>query len=725
MTTEIEVTDGSGRVIEVLEFADNTPQAEIDRAMADYQRMAEARRRAQQPRTPRQAPPPPPAYGQSRDAQTEIEQGLATFNRGIPFAADVTNVVAGIDGAIRGDGFMEGYRAQQQRNQDLTQDFRTRRPRAAAFTEGSGNALPVLATGGAAAPQAVAGQTAARGFPLFVQQSARAGTVGAASGAVYGGATGDAPNLDNWQERLGRANEGAVLGGALGVATPGAVNVVGAGASRLGEAIEPAWRGALRMAERLPTPRPNSVGMSGGNLQARPPAGGALRPAPVAPVEEPGRIATLADRARMTSEDVAAAGERARRLPGGERLVDVFEDAGVRQLRPIVQAPGQTGQAAAQAAEARFNDAPEVITSALRRRLGVGETRQQAMASLDADYQRISADLYNPIWQTPLAPERVLRMQQQTEPLLRTPIMQRAVQQADDLFQNDIGLGLVRGSIDDHQGRWLHYVKMGLDDVIRRGRRDGSIEGNLYRQATEARAQLLRIMDDNLDGYQTARDQWAGRAAAEDALDEGAEFLTMLPEEVAARRAQMSSFELQHARIGFADAVRRAVRGQVVGNRNVANGIMNDPDAQRAMVYLFDDPAQAADFLDLLNTQNRLMRNANQWGTGSQTFGNQEYGADGVMAAVAEAGGHVMGGRFGQAVNVTGRRIANAVTGSMVERSNNRFGRDLLQRVDTQESRAFLDEVVNILRHREAQRAATDAAVAPTAAAGGAQQGRD
>jgi hypothetical protein len=722
----IEVEDADGTIIE---FPDGTPTQDILGVMRRRNQEREARQRAPNPgglaASARRAIGPTPQRGQSRDIQTEFTQTLASINRGIPFAQDVQNVIRGGVSMAQGGTFQEGVEQQRQENRELQSDFRTRRPYAAAFAEGTGNAVPVIATMGTSAPATVTTQTAARGLPLFTQQTVRGGATGATWGGVYGAGTGDAPNLDNWEDRLDRANEGAALGGAFGAATPAVVN-----AAR--PIIEPAWRatmragGALgRVAQGIPTPAPNSVGMSGGNLQARPPGGGSLRPPPAEPVQAPGRLATLADRAQMSSDDVASAGERARRLPGGERLVDLFEDAGVRQIRPLVQSPGQTGQSAAQAADARFNDAPDVIVSALRRRLGVGETRQQAMASLDADYQRISADLYNPIWQRPMAPEQALRMRQQTQPLLSTPIMRRAITQADDLFQNDIGLGLVRGSIDDHQGRWLHYVKMGLDDVIRRGRRDGSIEGNLYRQAMEARTQLLRIMDDNLEGYQTARNQWAGRAAAEDALDEGAEFLSMLPEEVAARRAQMSDFELQHARIGFADAVRRAVRGQVVGNRNVANGIMNDPDAQRAMVYLFDDPAQAADFLDLLNTQNRLMRNANQWGTGAQTFGNQEYGADGVVAAVAEAGGHVMGGRFGQAVNVTGRRITNAVTGGMVERSNNRLGRDLLQRVDTQESRAFLDEVVNILRQREAARRAADASVAPAAAATGSQQGRD
>jgi hypothetical protein len=467
--------------------------------------------------------------------------------------------------------------------------------------------------------------------------------------------------------------------------------------------------------------------MSGGNLQARPPGGGSLRPPPppAEPVPEAGRLATLADRAGVTSDDVAAFGERARTRQGGERLVDAFDDAGVRQLRSMVQTPGRTGQAATEAAEQRFNEAPEVIMSALRRRLQVGETRASAMARLGDDYRRMSAELYQPIWQTPMAPERVARLQQTMQPLLETPIMTRAIQRADDMIANDSGLGIISGGPDEHFGRWLHYVKMGLDDVISAGRRDGSLASNAYRQANEARAQLLRMMDENIPGYNEARRQWAGTAAAEDALEEGAQFLRMLPDEVQARRAQMTPFELEHARIGFADEVRRAVRGQVTGNRNVANGIVNDPDAQRAMAYLFDDPAQAAEFLDIVNSQNRMMRNASQWTGGSQTAGNLAYSGEDALQIAANAGGAAARGDVGGTVQRVIGGAANLATAGAVERSNNRFGEVLLRRIDNTEARAFVEEVVNILRQREAARRAADASVAPAAAATGSQQGRD
>jgi hypothetical protein len=665
-----------------------------------------------------------PQRGQSRPIGQEVEQTLAAINRGIPFAQDLVNVAGGAREALSGGSFQEGFQAQRERNAALTQDMRVRRPNAAAFAEGTGNALPMALSAPAAAP-AIAAQGAARGFPLLMQQSGRAAATGAGAGALYAGGTGDA-QMEDWSERLDRANQGGALGAGLGAVAPSAVNTVGAVArpawERLARPAAEAVTGALR---RATTPAPNVLGSTGGNLftgGGRTP--GALRqPPPQEPIPEANRLVRLADRARMSSTDVERFAERARAQPGGQVLVDAFDDAGVRQLRPIVQSPGRTGQLAAETAERRFNEAPPIITDALRRRLQVGETRTEAMRRLNEDYARMSAQLYNPIWERSVTPQQSQALRSSTESLMQSPIMRRAIKRADELFANDTSLGLVRGTPDENLGRWFHYVKMGLDDAVSSGRRDGSLASNALRQANEARAQLLRAMDENIPGYQQARQQWAGTAAAEDALDMGAEFLRMLPDEVAAARARMTPFELEHARIGFADEVRRAVRGQVIGNRNVANGIMNDPDAQRAMAHLFDTPEQAAEFLDIVNTQNRLMRNAGQWGTGSQTQGNQAYEAEGAAAAVAEFGGDLIGGRWGSAVNRAGRQIGNAVTGGVVERSNNRFGEVLLRRIDNEEARGFVNEVVRLLREREAARAGTTAAAPAAGAATGAGVG--
>lgn len=558
-----------------------------------------------------------------------------------------------------------------------------------------------LQRGVAAAAPTLERMATGRGLGAFGAQTVQSGVTGAGAGAVYAANT----------RGIEAAPEGALMGGAFGAAAPAAVNIA--------RPIVTGPLNAIAAAGRRIQVDPNALGSNAGNVRIRPPA---QPPGPRPPSGALGRGVTLAERARMGSEDLA---RRSSAAPEGAAVVDLFGDTGVRTLRPIAQAPGTTGARATQVAEDRFNEAPSIIMNALRRRLGVGESRMQAMARLADDYRAVGANMYRPIFERPMTAEHRAGLEEGINPLLQTPLMQRAIARADELFANDQGLGLVDGPADAHFGRYVHYLKLAVDDMISAGRRDGSLASNQLRQAMEIKTRLLAAMDANMPGYQQARAQWGGLAAAEDALDAGADFLTMLPEEVAASVRGMTPFELHHARIGVSDAVRRAVRGQVVGNKNVTNGVVNDPDAQAAIANVFDTPEQAAEFLDVVNSQNVLMRNAGQWGTGSQTQGNQAYQADGVVAAVADAGGDIVGGRWGNMVNRAGRQIGNLVGNDIVERSNNAFGDQLLNPVRGPEARAFVGEVIRILREREAARAATAATGRTTGAAAGQRGGGD
>ena len=432
------------------------------------------------------------------------------------------------------------------------------------------------------------------------------------------------------------------------------------------------------------------------------------------------RGVTLADRARVGADDLTA---RASSAPEGAAVVDLFGDAGVRTLRPIVQAPGQTSDLAANVAERRFAEAPARIVGALRRGLSVGESRSQAIQRLQNEYQSASAQNYRPLWEQRMTAEQRQALERQLAPYADIPAFRRARARAVKIFETDRANGVVEGGIEDNFARWAHYLKMGLDDASNFSSRPQSgIGANELRGIRDMRSRVVAAIDEAVPGYREARGRWAGIASAEEALDTGAGWVRMLPDEVAASRAEMTPFELEHARIGLADEIRRMVRGQVVGNKNVANAI-NDPDMQQAIANAFDGPEQAADFLDVVNSSNRLMRNATAWGGGSQTQGNQAYQADGAVAAAAEFGGDLLGGRWGQAVNRAGRQIGNAVMNNAVERSNNAFGEELLRPVTSDEARAFVQEMVRVLREREATRATSSAASQATAAASGQQAG--
>lgn len=708
----IEVVDSDGTVIE---FPDGTPNATITSVMRrrDQDRQARARGvdaggRARAPATPA----PVSRRGQSAPLMQEIEGGLAALNRGLPFANDVSSAGAGLLSMAQGGSFGEGFQRQRQRTLDVANDFTARRPNVSNLATGTGMALPMLATMGATiAPQTTG--AAARGLGGFARQTGEAATIGAGFGAAYGAGR---PELTGagWQERLGAANEGLALGGALGAAAPAAVNVARAGARPLTSALS-------RVIDTMPVPRPNTVGAMGGNLQAPPPR----RPAGLRP-NVARAVDRLADRSQQGAAQVEQRLAGARANPQGQVLADVFDTPGVQTVRSMTQFPGRTGQRAADAARERFQAAPDRILADLNRRLRVAETPEQAMRALRSQYDEVSAQNYQPVFAQQLGAEQRQALENALAPFLDDPVMRDAVQRAERIFNRQRALGLMSGQIDDNFARYVHLLKMGLDDAVA-----GAPVGSRGLQATEMRdvyamrARILNAIDNNVPGYAQARARWGGLVEAEEALTEGAAMIRQGHGSIQERMGQMTPFAQYHARVGFANelANRLGLRGSVNGNRNVAEAL-GSPEMQRRVAAMFETPEEAAAFLDTLNTQNMLMRNAAGWQGGSSTAANLAFQEDNLAGALADAAGHAATGRPGTAVAGLWGQARNALSMGAVERHNNEVGAALLRRIDDAEAKEFADAVVAELRRREAARNAAARTARGAGAAGGAQGGR-
>ncbi len=664
----------------------------------------------------------PARRGQSRSLVEEVEQGLAAINRGIPFAQDLTAALGGVRSVAEGGSFDEGYQGQAQRNRDLTTDIRTRRPNAAAFLEGTGNAVPVIATMGAAAPQQVATQAAGRGFSLFANQSARAGAQGAAWGAGYGAGTGDAAPGMPLDERLDRGNAGGAMGGAFGLATPAAVNV-------FNSTVAPAWRGLTTNLPQIAPRAQQGVGTFGGQMFAPPAPPAAAAPPPSGPQVPRAALETidrLASRNRMSPQDVDNAFWNARENPQGQVTADLFGDAGVRTTRAIAQGPGQTGGRAAEVARERSQAAPDRIVNELNRRLAVAETPEQALRSLNDQYAQASANLYEPLFAQPMTPAARALADDSLRPFSGTPAFRDAITRAERIFMYDRANGMVEGALDDNYARYLHYIKMGLDDAVA-----AAPVGSRGAQATELsrirdmRRRVVATIDNAVPGYQQARNQWSTIASAEEALADGRTLTNQGAGAIRERLAGMTQFERYHARVGFANEIaeRMGLRGSVNGNRNVAEAL-GSPEIQRRVAAMFDSPEEAAAFLDTLNQQNMLMRNAGQWGGGSQTYSNAAHGADEALSTMADMTVSTAGGNPAGAVRRGLQGVANTATRGAIERANNARGEALLRRVDTEDSQAFAHAVVEELRRRAAERAAATAASEAGGVASGTMQGR-
>ena len=736
----VELADGREVEVEA-----NSPQ-EAARAAHVFQQRNPAsqsqpnRRQALVPRTNSGALPWQQLRNQ-RSPQDTFQGGMESFNRGLPFSRDIGGVTVGAlrggQEALRqiqtGDGnpfaieaaARQGYEQQTQRAQDVQQQFAGDNPMAASLLEGTGIAAsvaPTLMTGGATLPAQA--QTQAPG--LFGRM-ARGASTGSLYGYAYGAGGADQAG-NSIMERMQAGNEGGAMGAAFGAAIPPALSVANQAYQRLGR---PAWEAATGAARRfLPTVDPNAVGAMGGNL--RPPRPRARPPGPQRP-QIPGAVVNYVERnarrERLTPDQLEAEFARARRNPQGQVLNDVLGDNGVRQLRPIVQSPGESSRRAAETLANRNAAQGDILINSLRRNLRVGESRQAALRRLSKDYERVSADNYRPVFEQRMAPEQRAALEREIEIFGSDPIFHDAMRRAEGMFTRQRRLGIVEGDIGDNFARYMHYIKMGLDDAVAAapvGSR--GLQASEMRDVFAMRARIVRAIDENVPGYREARAQWGSIRSAEEALDEGAKFLSTPSAEVRARIAEMTPFEIEHARIGMADAISQAVglRGSVESAVNVANSPMfRSPEMRQRIAALFETPEQAADFFDnTVSSQHRLMRNAIGWNGGSSSYANFAHGDDNAGAAAAEGFMDVVTGNAGRAANRTARQVGNLVFNNAIERQNNIVGEAALRRIDDNEAKAFTDELVRILREREAARA-NQALITRTGAAGAGSQQRD
>lgn len=684
------------------------------------------------PQQPQQLPQPqrPPVPRGYTDAHGRANMALRGITMGANdelsgFSGGVVNAIgAGLRGEDMWQAYQRGYADYAGNVRDVQDEYRRRHPNEAPWVEGTGAALPMAGALLAGQPEVAAGRVSAS-LPRRMAE-------GAAVGSMYGYGAGfagaDGAPLD---ERFLNANEGALMGGVLGGALPPALRAAGALNNRIGP---PAWRMAVSAAERLPTADPNAVGMSGGNLRRSTPRQRPPGPQRFDPVAG-GAIERLANRSRQSPDQLERRFAEYRLNPQGQVLVDAFDQPGVQTLRSMTQSPGQANQRAFDVARNRSRAAPEIINSTMNRafraaseqtltemnrRLPLAETPEEALASLQRDYERISALNYRPVFERPMNVAQRQALDARLQEYRGDQYFERARRQAQDIFGRDLRNGDVTGSLDDNFARYAHYLKMGIDDIVSRQVTGSSgAEANTLRGIMRMRERIIQSMDNNIQGYADARAQWGGVKDAEDALTAGGRFLNRNSRDIRTTMQAMTPFERYHARIGFANEVanRIGLRGRENRNVNVAD-VLGSPEMQARVRAMFDSPDEAATFLDTLNHNNQLMQNAIDWRGGSTTQANQSHAADNMANAATEGAVDAMAGQPGRAVG----RLRNALSLGMVERANNRSSEVLLRRVDNDAD--FTQAVIAELRRREQERL-VQAQLGRSSAAGAGSAQRD
>ena len=254
-------------------------------------------------------------------------------------------------------------------------------------------------------------------------------------------------------------------------------------------------------------------------------------------------------------------------------ISDVAGDATRRLARGATTVSGEGGDIAVKALDERAANLGDEIANDVGNVLAGGKSASEALEEIATRQSANASGDYDAAFNVEGVPVTV-SVTKELKDLLSLPAFDEAVEQADQLARFDrVGLpsakDLLAGKkIDDLSVQELHYIKMGLDEVMglgKRGQSKTSIGRGLERNLNKARAELISIIDDaspEIDGvksYKIARNKFAGDARLKEAIEDGEGFFRMKPDELEAKVAKMSDSEKEAFRIGVAQAVRNSV----------------------------------------------------------------------------------------------------------------------------------------------------------------------
>lgn len=192
---------------------------------------------------------------------------------------------------------------------------------------------------------------------------------------------------------------------------------------------------------------------------------------------------------------------------------------------------------------------------------------------------------------------------------------------------------------------FLHFVKMGLDDLVYTGKSPSSGIGNTQLNSIkDTRAQFLNYIDKNNPSYKSARNYWADDTATMDAMQSGRTFLKSNPDQLKADIKKMSTSEKEAFRLGAMSDLIERVGGQstdtvVPMTANVARNILKDPKRVALIKATFPDNELGQNkfnqFIKNFQTEMEMKATSGQVLAGSQTAGRQE-AAKAVRGTIAQ-----------------------------------------------------------------------------------------
>lgn len=487
-----------------------------------------------------------------------------------------------------------------------------------------------------------------------------AGAIGAGEGAIAGAGAGEGAG-----GRLSGALVGGTLGGALGASAPAAINAVKSGVGRIKSGVS------------------DKAAQSTADLKA------------IQALEEAG---TTPQAVQKSLDETSAMGVTDAMIP------DVAGEATRRLARGATTIAGDGGDVATKALDERAANLGDEIANDVGSVLAGGKSATQALDEIATRQAANAGNDYDAAFNVNGTPVTV-PVSDDIKRLFSLPAFDEAVEQARNLAKFD-GVDmpsanqLIKGEkLENLSLKEMHYIKMGLDEVMglgKRGQSKTSIGRGVERGLKGARADFIKIMDDaspKVDGasaYKTARNKFAGDARLREAIEDGEGFFKLKPDELEGRVGGMSDSEKEAFRIGVAQAVRNSV-DNTADMADAGRKIFGNKKQRKLLRSAFpdDETFNAFEKRMKLRTEQVKTRARTSPQAGSQTALRQQDAANLTESADAISS-MLMGNPLPAARGILGRVTDRATTSGKV---GSALSRDLFS-TDAAQQRAFLDRLI-------------------------------
>ena len=563
-----------------------------------------------------------------------------------------------IEAGLRtGFGLLGDYGATRDAIRADVKDFAEENPMTALAAEIGGG----LITGGVGGARA-AGTALGRKVLQKAGTTGLAAGVGATEGAIAGVGSGETAG-----GRVAGGLVGGTLGGALGAAAPAAVNLVKGGVDRAAFGLGLKTDDAVnRAAERKAIQKLEDAGTSPEAVQK-----------------------ALDEQAQMGITDAI--------------IPDVAGESTRGLARAAATVSGEGRDIATKTLDERAANLGDEIANDVGDVLAGGKSAADALDEIATRQKANAGNDYNAAFMQEGSPVTV-EVGDDLKRLFALPSFDEAVEQARNLAKFDgveipSAQDLIDGKkIDNLSLQELHYVKMGLDEVMglgKRGQSKTSIGRGVERGLKGARAEFIDILDNaspKIDGesaYKTARNKFAGDARLQEAIEDGRKFFSLKPDEMQSSVARLSDSEKEAFRIGVAEAVRDSV-DRTADLADAGRKIFGNKKQRKLLRAAFPDDKTFDAFEKRMVARAEQVKTRSRTGVqqGSRTAVVEEEIAD--LGQAANAGAQLLGGNPMAAVGFFERQMKRT---RMPELVGGRLARDLFS-TDPAAQRDFLERLV-------------------------------